>query len=199
MRRISLLIAFMLYSTMAWASSLTLQGGYENTRNNQSDDTWQAVVRLEQPVYGDWSVALEGAHHGRQYFPSVDDPKGDFGSLSGYGGMFDVLFRPEVNERVSPYILGGVGYFLWDFKENPLLQDNQVTVDVDDSVAYKLGVGVDIKLNSRWWLNLETNYFTAEIDKKATDPTGREWHVVGADSNIGNELWNFMVGLKYEF
>jgi len=179
-------------------ADLTLQGLYEKTANRDSDDTGQLLARLEHPIWREFSIGVDFNYQGRQYFPSVDDVKGAFGSIRGYGIMPTLLFRPQVNDRVSPYIVAGVGYYWWDFKENPFLQDNQVTVDVGNSLASKYGVGVDVRISEKWSLNLEVHYFTTEIPKHATDDEGVEWHILG-DDEIGNEQWNFAAGFKYKF
>lgn len=196
-----MLVLILLISTNAFASELTVtqQGGWVKTANNKSQDTWQSNTRLEYPIWREFALGAEFNYQGRQYFDSVDDPKGAFGSLLGYGFMGDLIFRPKVVGNFSPYVIGGLGYFIWDFKENPFLQDNQVTVDVENSMAAKIGVGADIKIAPRWSLNLEFNYFTAQIDARAYDHDNSPWNVVHDDGNIGNETWNFLAGVKYEF
>ena len=193
-----LILALLLFVSNAHALELVTRTDYLNTRNNGSDDAYGIVARLEQPVWREFSVAAEFDYHARQKFPSINDSKGSFGSLYGYGLMGNVIFRPLVNWKFSPYFIAGAGYFWWDFKENPFLQDNHVTVDVDPSIAFKTGLGFDFWLNDKWALNFEASYFNTKIDKLATDDNGTEWNILG-DELIGNEQWNIGAGLKYKF
>jgi len=178
--------------------SVLVDGGYLNSKNNGADDAGAVMVRVEKPIYHELSAALEADYHGRKYFPSVDDVKGSFGSLDGFGGMVDLIFRPVVSKKVSPYVVAGAGFFTWDFHENPFLQDNHVTVSVKPSFARQIGVGLDYKINDRWAFNIEADYFATDISKKAMDNTGREWHILG-DDTIGNEEYQVRAGLRYWF
>lgn len=192
-------LAGIFLTTTAEASDWLLTGNWQHleTRNNQADDTYGVMARLERPVWNDFSLGVELDYHARQKFPSTDDPKGSFGSLFGYGALAEVIFRPEVHPKISPYAYLGAGGFWWDFKENPFLQDNFVTVDVDPSIAFKVGAGVDWWVSERWAINFDVSYFDTKIDKRAIDRNGVTWNVVGADNELGNEQIQFGVGVKY--
>lgn len=184
-------------SAFAYEAKIQTGGSYLKSQNNQADDSWAGSVRYVRPLKDEFQIGLEVEHHGRMYFPSVDDPKGAFGSLSGYGVMPELIYAPEVpNSKWEPYLLFGVGYYWWNFYENPFLQDNKVTVSVDPAVAFKAGAGVDYWLNEAWAIHGEAVYFTTKIPKDARDNTGRVWNILG-DEDIENEEYLFTFGFSY--
>lgn len=197
------LLFLLLFTTPCFASDLSettllARWAHLETRNNGANDSYGTLVRLERPLWREFCGAIEIDYHARQHFPATEDVKGSWGSLYGYGAMANLIFRPEVTEKISPYLLAGAGYYWWNFKENPHLQDHMVTVSVYPSIAYKVAAGVDYKLSERWSVNLEVSYFDTKIKKEAIDNTGTEWHILG-DDVIGNEQIQIGVGMRYRF
>lgn len=164
-----------------------------------SENGHGAVLRYQSDLYADlldWAV--EYNRHFDKDFPEARDPKGSWGALTGDGVMGSLIFTPKgFFDGLNPYVIGSVGYFWWDFDENPFLQDNNVKVEVDNSLAYRIGAGIDIELSPQWGLNFEISYFTAQIDKYASDGM-QEWHILD-DNKIGNETWQYSAGLRYRF
>jgi len=168
------------------------------TRNNDADNTWGITARLEKPIWREWSVAGEANYLHSQKWPYIKDPKGFFGDTRGYGGMASLVFRPEVLKWASPYVIGGVGYYAWHFHENPYLQDNEITVDLDPSVAMRIGVGFDLWATDQWGVNFEVSYFDTNIPKLALNAQGVEQNILG-DDYLGHEQIQISVGSRYRF
>ena len=179
-------------------STLVLRRDEIKTRNNDADNAWGVTARLERPLWGEWSGAVEFNYLHSQTWPAIQDPKGFFGDIRGYGGMASLIFRPNLIHFASPYIIGGLGGYWWHFHENPYLQDHAVEVTLDPSVAMKIGGGFDIWLTEQWGVNFEVSYFDTQIDKNAMDAGGKEWNIMG-DSVIGNEQIQISVGSRYRF
>lgn len=180
-------------------TSLLMAGEYLKTRSNQADDGFGGLARIEHPIYKELSGAVEFQYHGRTHFPSVQDPKGSFGAIYGYGPIVSLVFRPDVNETFSPYVIGGAGWFFWDFAENPFLKDNAVDVDVKDGIVTRVGIGLDYKFSSAWSLTLEYGYFNADVEKISRGPNGATWNVPCDKDNCGMDEHQGIVGLRYLF
>ena len=180
-----------LWSSAAFAGDLTLQGGYQSFQNENYSDAEQVVARYEMPIAGELSWAVEGSYHGKS------DHHG-LGWLNGYGGGADLIFRPVVSDRFKPYVLGGVGWYWWNFRESSEVQDRLITIDTGDALGYKLAAGFDIPLNERWDLNFEVGYFQSDVPVDAVDhTTNTKSSGLGGDT-VGQEEVNVMVGLKYK-
>lgn len=131
------------------------------------------------------------------HFPVSDDPKGSFGELRGNSVNYDVILSLPTNRHFDVYLTAGAGYLFPDFKENPFLQDNNVTVNLEEDIILRAGGGVSYKVND-WDLFAEILWSDTDIEKDARDNTGREWNILG-DEVIGLEFIQIKIGAKYKW
>lgn len=155
-------------------------------------------ARIHHPIYKNLSGAVGVGHITDVNFPAEEDPKGNWGELRAYGPTYDLRLNLPYNDHLDFFFTGGIGYYFWDFKEGPFLQDNHVVVEVDDAIALRGGVGVEVDVNDRWSVVLEGGWFDTNIDKDARDNTGRVWNILDANE-IGLQYIYFKVSGKYEF
>jgi len=202
-----LFLALMLICTPALAHEpqpmgLEFTGGYDYyitpNEGNNYNDAQGFNLGLTHPI----GQYLEGQalfkHITDIGFPVSDDPKGSFGELRGSGGQYNLVFNLPGSERFSVYLLGGIGYYWWDFKENPFLQDNQVTVDVDAALALEGGIGLDYSINDSWSVNVYTGWFDTDVPKDARDSNDVVWNIL--DSNeIGLQYIHISASAKFKF
>jgi len=197
-----LLMAGLMLATMAFANDMKLvvTGDAYITPNdgNNYEDAWGISAGVEHPLYKNLKGIASVSHMTDINFPSVDDPKGNWGELRGYGAMYDLKFELPYNENVIFFAKGGGGAFIWDFKENPFLQDNNVEVDVDPSLAFRAGAGVEVKLKDGWDATVEGGWFDTDIPKDARDSNGLEWNILDDDA-IGLQYIYVKAGIRYRF
>lgn len=167
-------------------------------KGNNYEDGQGFSVGVTHPIWGSVSGRAEFVHITDISFPASEDPKGRWGELRGYGGFYDLMLDFPVNDNVSVYGFGGLGYFTWDFKENPFLQDNGVNVDVEDDLATRAGAGIDYKVKDDISLFLEAYWFDTDVPKHASNAKDGEWHIMGGDA-IGLEYIGIKAGGKYRF
>lgn len=183
-------------------ADLSLSGGYDYymtpNEGNNFDDAQGFNIRLNHPIVREFSGALEFSHIGDIDFEVSDDPKGSWGQMRGYGALYDLKATFPVSKLLDVYATAGAGMYVWDFRENPLLQDNHVKVDVDPSLAYKAGAGLNVNLNDSWTISGEVSWFDSQVPKDAKDENGVTWNILD-DDNIGLQYICFSVGGKYKF
>jgi len=166
--------------------------------DDSAEDTWGITARFEWPLNKNMSVAGDIQYLFRQKYPFVPDAKGDLGDIRGIGGLVNLIYRFPYSKNLSPYAIGGVGVFGWEFHENPFLQDRKATISLDPSFAYRLGGGLDWQLGDEWALNFEAAYFDTDISREVQNATGREDEVLGSGA-IDNAQFQISIGLRYRF
>lgn len=169
-----------------------------NSSNNYGD-AWGGTIGLQHDLAKNLKGIVYGSHITDVDFPVVDDPKGSFGELRGFGAGYDLKYELPVNEQLVPYVVGGATYYWWEFRENPFLQDNNVTVDVDPSLAFKIGGGLDINLDNDWTGMIEGGWFDTDIDKLAMDDRGQNWNILDSSDSIGLQYVYVKAGFKKRF
>ena len=142
---------------------------YKEPNNHNYEDAWGFTLGLEREIKGNLKGQLLYKHMTDVIFPSSDDPKGAWGELRGHIPMGVLKYDMPYNDRVGFFLTSGLGYAVWDFRENPFLQDRQVTVDVEPSVVVQLGLGTSINIGNGWKLNLEGGWFDTDIEKDISD------------------------------
>ena len=183
--RKSLSLLLLLVCSVAYAE---MEVGYDHylTPNggNNYTDAYGFSAKYGWPVSDKLSVFIEGSHLTDIGFPVVDDPKGSFGELRGFGGFIGTRLKlPEI-WKLKPYALAAAGGYAWDFRENPFLQGNRVNVEVDPSLAFKAGLGATLPLSESWTVGFEAGWFDTNIPKEAVDDKGTEWNILD-DDEIG--------------
>ena len=83
-------------------------------------------------------------------------------------------FSVPIEDRVVPYIGGGLGYFFNDFdQEDQLIEfiyGRGADVDVDDSIGYFISGGTNIFFTHNIALNLDVKYIWNEIETDVNVP-----------------------------
>lgn len=203
----ALVIAFMLFSaTPVRAAEVTANGGWQHTSNSNYTDNAVVNTRVEQTVvetkYGKLNAAIDGGYHGPTDHRT--DSNASYGSVHGWSLLGDLVYYPPVKWKVRPYLLGGLGWSWWDFSAGEEVSSRNISVDLGDSFAKKVGFGADYRINDRWSINLEWYYFQSHVPKDARHADGSPSAVLGDDdrkgrTTIGQEETNLVVGLKYRF
>ena len=189
------------WASIAHASSVTVQGGYLHTPNSNYGDSGTVTVRSDLSVtdskLGLLSAGGELGYHGKA-------THGYYGRVSGVSALGTVSYTPATPWKVKPYILGGLGWSWWDFAESKELRDVEgITIDLGDSLAEKVALGLTWPIRGNWSGNIEWSYFHTAIPKKAWKD-GLPADVGGNDDRSGTvrlgwEETNLVVGLVYSF
>ena len=72
--------------------------------------------------------------------------------------------------RVVPYLVGGVGVAFWSLGESSLLKNNGISVDNQTIFAAQVGGGVDYYLTDRFAVFGELSYMINQIDTSISAP-----------------------------
>lgn len=197
----SIMVLMLFLAIPCYAAEVTVNGGWQHTSNSNYGDGGVVNVRAEQTVIetklGKLNAGIEGGYHG----PTYHDP---YGSVSGWSLMGDLLYYPNVKWRVRPYLFGGLGWSWWDFNPDTEITSRNITVDLGDSFAKKVGFGADYRINDSWSFNLEWYYFQSHVPKDARHSDGSPSSVLGDDdrhggTTVGQEETCLVAGLKYRF
>jgi len=129
------------------------------------------------------------------YVKTDTEIKGDNLSPSNIGELKQVpillngRFHFSTNQKISPYLSAGVGYYLNDFDVSDSSSGDEI--DPDDSFGFNLGGGIQFLLNEHFAIDLDLKYIWNKTDFNLQDPT----------EEVSIDLDNFYagIGLKYYF
>lgn len=187
-------IIIWLIACNAHAASVKVDGGYNDIISSKYGDAWVGSVRVEQDVvenrYGRLALAGEYTHVGESYHPHS-------GWLRGNGFLGEVVYRPW-RTRLEPYAFAGIGFYMWDWRNSEYLDTAGISVELEDEVGYKGGIGVDYHLDTHWAINAEVYYYGSEYEKEEYYADGTQSHTLG-DRTLGNEGVCVVGGLRYTF
>lgn len=196
-----LIVLLMLLASPALASEITVSGGLAHTSNSNYGDGGSINVRIQNPIYQDLSLGVEYSYHSPQQH-GTNDAQGNYvsyGSVEGNSVLAEILYYPNVNWTLKPYILSGWGWSWWDFNASQYTKDQGASVSLRSSFAQKYGIGAVYPINDRWSLMGEWSWFGTNIPK-SSQPTN--W--LGDDDRsgrvrIGQEELCLTAGLKYKW
>lgn len=171
---------------------------YLEPNNHNYEDAWGFTLGVEHGIAGNLKGQVVYKHLTDVRFPAIQDPKGAWGEMRGHVAMYNLKYDMPYNEHVGAYLMAGIGYGLWTFFENPLLQDLGVTVDLDESVVVQLGVGLDVALGNGWRLDIASGWFDTDIGK---DISENEHGIVNIldSGDIGLQYVPIRVGVRKSF
>jgi outer membrane protein len=116
----------------------------------------------------------------------------NIGELKQVPIILNGRFHFSTNQKISPYLSAGIGYYLNDFDLSGTSADDEI--DPDDSFGFNLGGGIQFLLNEHFAIDLDLKYIWNKADfelKAPGDPT----------EEVSIDLDNFYagIGLKYYF
>ena len=76
----------------------------------------------------------------------------------------------STQNRLVPYLVGGLGVAFWSLDESSLLKDNAIKVEDETSFAAQFGAGVDYFLTDRFAVFGEVSYLMTGIDTSISAP-----------------------------
>ena len=116
----------------------------------------------------------------------------NIGELKQVPIILNGRFHFSTNQKISPYLSAGIGYYLNDFD----LSDSSAgdEIDPDNSFGFNLGGGIQFLLNEHFAIDFDLKYIWNKADFEAKAP-GEPTEEVSID------LDNFYggIGLKYYF
>jgi outer membrane protein len=127
----------------------------------------------------------------------VDSSPTNIGELKQVPIILNGRFHFSTNQKISPYLSAGIGYYINDFDLSDSLSSvlpSGSELDPEDSIGFNLGGGIQFLLNEHFALDLDLKYIWNKADFEAKVP--------GVPTEeISIDLDNFYVGigLKYYF
>lgn len=201
MKRISLVLAFLFVALPAYAVDFT--ANYDKylrpNKGNNYDHGQGLSVGIKHDIWRDLEGHAEFTHLTDIHFPTTEDVKGSFGELRGYGGIYSLFLELPYNNNVTFNLSAGAGPVWWDFRENPLFQDSHITVDVDPSFVMKAGVGAEIKIYQKWYVDIGLGWFDTSIGKNVHNEAGDSLNLLDAGDQINLRYITYRVGVRKEF
>ena len=185
------------------AEPISFTASYDNYTvpnvSNNYDDGKGFSMGVRHGIWKDIKGQAELTHISDVDFPTPVDVKGSFGELRGYGGLYNILYELRYDKNLAFNLYSGAGCVWWDFRENPYMQDSQITVKVRPSMVLKTGVGMDYKLNKNWKIEGSAGWFDTNIWKEVTNANGDVLNLLDADHNIGLQYFTWRVGIRKKF
>ena len=202
MKHLSLLFILSLtLITRSFAEEPTVIAGYDyykEPNNHNYEDAWGFTLGVQHDIAGNLKGQVLYKHITDVVFPSEQDVKGAWGELRGHIPTYAIKYDLPCNERFGFYLTSGVGYAFWDFRENPYLQERNVTVDAKDSIVIQFGIGVDASLGNDWHLDMFAGWFDTDIEK---DITRNEYGIVNIldSGDIGLQFIPVSIKVRKKF
>jgi outer membrane protein len=122
----------------------------------------------------------------------VDSSPTNIGELKQVPIILNGRFHFSTNQKISPYLSAGIGYYINDFDLSASSSGEEVKVD--DSFGFNLGGGIQFLLNEHFAIDLDLKYIFNKTDFESR-VTGEPTEEESIDLN------NFYagIGLKYYF
>ena len=121
----------------------------------------------------------------------------NFGELKQVPIILNGRFHFSTNQKISPYLSAGIGYYINDFDLSDAASSELPSgseLDPDDSIGFNLGGGIQFLLNEHFALDLDLKYIWNKTDFKAESP-GYETE----EDSIDLDNFYVGIGLKYYF
>ncbi len=90
-----------------------------------------------------------------------------YGDVRGIPLLADLILKMPIeamDNKLVPYVLGGIGVLFWDYKEASIVSDAGIDVEGDTSFALKLGGGMDFFVSDQTALFVEGSYIFSNYD-----------------------------------
>jgi len=160
--------------------------------DSDDDNTWYIGGNM---AYGVNEYLAVGGEVG--YMSWDEEENGvDYGELSAVPLFGDVYLRypTEVdNHLFVPYIVGGIGVIFWEYDESTLLENNNITVDIDPALGLKFGGGLEYFATDNVSITFETAYTWSDADASVSAFGST------ASATIETDYWSINGGMKYYF
>ena len=122
----------------------------------------------------------------------VDSSPINIGELKQVPIILNGRFHFSTNQKISPYLSGGIGYYLNDFDLSNSSAGNEL--DPDNSIGFNLGGGIQFLLNEHFAIDLDLKYIWNKTDFEAKVPG-----YAPEETSVNLDNFYVGIGLKYYF
>jgi len=202
--RFLVLLAFFVFtstftSVFADSVSLYLKGGVGFSDNEDVDDILN-ISAGAMKHFGSFSIELTGRAESFTMLRTTFDASsfGD-GNLSAYSVLLLLGNRFDIVDDFSLYINYGVGYSFYSMNPDNILEPtdpNSYSVDVDSSIIFSFGAGMEYKISRMISLVADATYTIADAEGAAIvrDPAGAEIYSIDVTEDMNRITSN--IGIK---
>lgn len=189
---VSCVIGVAFAEDLAGRFSVGVVGGGVFPKDSEIDDAFYVGGNL---AYGVNEYIALGGEVG---YSSWDTEEGgvDYGEVRAVPLLADLYLRYPVEmgeNKLVPYIVGGLGVVFYDYKESSFLKQYGVTADIDPSFALKLGGGLEYFFTKNIALGVEGSYGWSEADVSVSGAGAV------ASTSMDTNSWMVTGGIKYYF
>lgn len=177
---------------LAGRFSVGVVGGGVFPKDSEIDSTFYVGGNL---AYGVNEYIALGGEVGYSSW-DVEEVGVDYGEIRAVPLLADLYLRYPVEmgeNKLVPYVVGGLGVVFYDYKESSFLKQYGVTVDVDPSFALKLGGGLEYFFTKNIALGVEGSYGWSEADVSVSGAGAV------ASTSMDTNSWMVTGGIKYYF
>lgn len=127
----------------------------------------------------------------------VNLPGIEYGTLTQMPLLVTARYHIPVNEKVSPYIGGGIGYYFNDIDEGAWFKmiPPAFEVEDDDSYGYHLNAGVEVALTSHLSMNLDLKYSLTRMEMGFSSAAYPDVY----SGSVDMDAYTTSLGIKYYF
>ena len=204
------IVTFWFFSQISFAQDMERKLGLGTRVSciNYSDDAYSTKVDVEPDesvMYGvnltyfflrDLSLELSVDYTETDVELSALGLSGNAGEFESIPVILSLQTHLFTNTKVSPYLTIGVAYFFNDVDQNDstieFIYGPGAEIDVDNSLGFLLGGGIEFFISKRAAVNLDFKYIWTKVDAKVNVP---------GFTKVDYEIDPFVVGLgiKYYF
>jgi outer membrane protein len=161
------------------------------------DDAVMLGANLTYYIHRYFSFELSGDYAKTDVELKAFSVSENIGEMKQIPIILNARFHFSTNQKISPYLSGGIGYYINDFDLSDSLSSvlpPGYELDLEDSIGFNLGGGIQFLLNEHFALDLDLKYIWNNTDIEAKAPGY-------STEEISVDLDNFYVGvgLKYFF
>ena len=153
------------YSQEAGKFGLGVRGGWYESNDAEEGKLYGGIQSRWKLLP---ALAIEGAVDYRSEESYPNNRK-----VTSYPVLVSALFYPIPDAKISPYLLGGVGWYFLEVKDN---QGSNTTKDFGAHV----GFGLDIPLNPNVVFNTDLRYYSLDIKDQRIRDLDANGYIVSA-------------------
>jgi len=179
-------------NSISWSVSAGM--GYSAFSESYYGGGLKFAGSLDCMISNNFGLSLELLKFGA---PVEADPEGfSKGELSVIPIQLSLQWHYPVNEKISPYIFGGLGYYINRFTVDKELSEF-LEEDIENAVGVHFGIGMDYIISNHVAFTSDVRY--SVVKTEGTWTIKAETPVSGKINDVNLNAFQFGIGIRYLF